>query len=185
MFSHPQHNIEQLGISDGAVVADLGAGSGFYALAAARAVAPTGRVYAIDAQRDLMERLKKEAQRLHLRNIEVLSGDLERLGGSKIRESSCDVAIASNVLFMVEDKKSFLLEARRILKPSGRLLLVDWTASFSGMGPHADHVVYKEDAMKLALAAGFAFDREIHAGAHHYGIIFRKSRPLLPLDSNF
>ncbi len=174
MFSDPQHNIEQLGLSDGAVVADLGSGSGFYSLAAAQAVAPTGRVYSVDAQKDLLERLKKEAQRLHIRNIDVLSGDLEKLGGSRLRESSCDVAIASNIIFMVEDKKSFLLEAKRILKPSGRLLLVDWSASFSGMGPHPGHVVYKEEAMKLALAVGFAFDREIHAGTHHYGIIFRK-----------
>jgi ubiquinone/menaquinone biosynthesis C-methylase UbiE len=174
MFSDPQHNISQLGLSDGLVVADFGAGAGFYAIEAARAVAPSGKVYAIDVQRDLLERLKKDAQRQHIRNIEVLSGDLEKLGGSKIREASCDVVIASNILFMVTDKKNFLLEAKRILKSSGRLLLVDWSASFSGMGPHSDHVIYKDDAVKLALAAGFTMDREINAGTHHYGIIFRK-----------
>lgn len=174
MFSDPEHNIEQLGLSDGAIVADFGAGSGFYSMEAARAVAPRGKVYAVDAQRDLLDRLKKDAQRQHVRNIEILSGDLEKLGGSKIRENSCDVVIASNILFMLSDKKNFLLEAKRVLKSSGRLLLVDWSASFSGMGPHADHVVYKEDAMKLAVSVGFVFDREIHAGAHHYGIIFRK-----------
>jgi hypothetical protein len=76
---------------------------------------------------------------------------------------------------MLDDKKSFLSEARRILKAKGRLLLIDWSGSFSQMGPHPDHVVYKDDAIKLATAAGFFFDREIHAGAHHYGIIFRKS----------
>ncbi len=173
MFSDPQHNIEQLGLSDGAIVADLGVGSGFYTFEAAKAVAPTGRVYAIDVQKDMLDRLKREAQRSHIGGIEVFVGDLEKLGGSKLREASCDVVIASNILFMVEDKKNFLLEAKRILKPNGRLLLIDWAASFSQMGPHADHVVYKDDAKKLALAAGFTFDREIHAGAHHYGIIFR------------
>jgi len=174
MFSDPHHNVEQLGLSDGAIVADLGAGSGFYSIEAARAVAPSGKVYAIDVQRDLLERLKKDAQRQHIRNVEILSGDLEKLGGSRIRESSCDVVIASNILFMLTDRKSFLLEAKRILKSNGRLLLIDWTASFSGMGPHADHVIYKDDAMRLVLAAGFTFEREINAGAHHYGIIFRK-----------
>jgi ubiquinone/menaquinone biosynthesis C-methylase UbiE len=174
MFSDPRHNIEQLGLSDGMVVADFGAGSGFYSLEAAKAVAPTGKVYAIDAQRDLLERLKREAHKNHRGNIEVLAGNLEKLGGSKIRESSCDVVIASNILFMIEDRKNFLLEIARILKRDGRLLLVDWSASFSQMGPHSDHVVYKDDAVKLALAAGFKLDREISAGAHHYGIIFRK-----------
>ena len=174
MFSDPKHNIEQLGLSDGNVVADLGAGSGFYTIEAAKAVAPRGRVYAIDVQKDLLERLKKEAERIHVRNIEVLAGDLEKLGGSKLRESSCDVAIASNVLFMLDDKKSFLLEAKRILKLNGRLLVIDWSASFNQMGPHPDHVVYKDEALKMAKSVGFEFDREISAGAHHYGIIMRK-----------
>ncbi|MDE1874495.1 MAG: methyltransferase domain-containing protein [Patescibacteria group bacterium] len=174
MFSDPQHNIEQFGLSDGAIVADLGAGSGFYAIAAAKAVAPRGKVYAVDVKRDLLERLKREAVREHIHNIEILAGDLEKLGGSKIRESSCDVCIASNILFMIEDKKSFFLEARRILKGGGRLFLIDWSASFSQMGPHPDHVVYKDAARELCRQAGFEFEREVNAGSHHYGIIFRK-----------
>lgn len=175
MFSDPQHNIEQLGLSDGAIVADLGAGSGFYSLAAAGAVAPRGKVFAVDVQRDLLRRLKAEANRQHIRNIDMIAGDLEKLGGSKVKESLCDVVIASNILFMVEDKKTFLLETKRILKQGGRLLIVDWSASFGQMGPHPDHVVYKDDAIKLAKAAGYDFEREIHAGSHHYGLVFRKA----------
>lgn len=174
MFSDPERNIEQAGLSDGLIVADFGAGSGFYSIEAAKAVAPRGKVYSIDVQRDLLERLKKDAERQHIRNIEILGGDLERLGGSKIREASCDVVIASNILFMIGDKKTFLLEANRILKAGGRLLLIDWSASFSGMGPHGDHVIYKDDAVKLVLGLGFVQEREINAGTHHYGIIFRK-----------
>ena len=174
MFSDPKHNIEQFGLSDGMIVADLGAGSGFYSIEAGRAVAPTGKVYAVDVQKDLLERLRKEAQRNHVLNIDVMSGDLEHLGGSKVRELSCDAVIASNILFMLDDKRTFLTEAKRILKTGGKLLLVDWTASFSGMGPHGNHVVYKDDALKLALGVGFTFEKEISAGAHHYGIIFRK-----------
>lgn len=174
MFSDPQHNIEQLSLSDGAIVADLGAGSGFYTIEAAKAVAPTGKVYAVDVQKDLLERLKKDAQRQHITNIEILVGNIEKLGGTRIRESSCSTVIVSNVLFMIEDKKNFFLEVKRILKPAGRLFLVDWSASFSQMGPHTDHVVYKDDAINMALAAGFEFEREINAGMHHYGIIFRK-----------
>ncbi|MFA6158267.1 MAG: class I SAM-dependent methyltransferase [Candidatus Paceibacterota bacterium] len=174
MFSDPGHNIQQLGISDGMIVADLGSGSGFYSLEAAKAVAPMGKVYAVDVQRDMLERLKKEAQRFHVRNIDVIVGDLERLGGTKIREGSCDVVIVSNVLFMIEDKKSFLSEAKRILKHKGRVLLIDWSASFSHMGPHPEHVVYKDAAIKLLTEAGLVFEREISAGAQHYGIISRK-----------
>ncbi len=174
MFSDPRHNLEQLGMSDGAIVADLGSGSGFYSMEAARIVAPLGKVYAVDVQKDMLEKLKREAQKVHIRNIDIVHGDLERLGGTKIRDGIVDVVIVSNVLFMLEDKKTFLQEVRRILKAKGRILLIDWSASFSLMGPHPEHVVYKDNALIMLKEAGFSFEREISAGAHHYGIIARK-----------
>lgn len=174
MFSDPRHNIEQLGISEGMVIADLGSGSGFYSMEAAKIVKTMGRVYAVDVQKPLLERLKKESQANGLHNIDIVAGDLDRLGGTKLRDNFCDVAIASNVLFMLDDRKTFLSEVKRILKQKGRLLLIDWSASFSHMGPHPDQVVYKDDALRMAKEAGFAFEREIVAGSQHYGIIFRK-----------
>lgn len=174
MFSDPHKNIEQFRLGDGMIVADLGAGSGFYAIEAAKSVAPTGKVYAIDIQKDLLQRLKNEASKKHVRNIEVLHGDLEHIGGTKLREASIDRVVASNILFMIADKKSFIFEIKRILKPKGLLLLVDWSASFGNMGPHANHVMYKDNAMELFRQAGFSLEREINAGDHHYGIIFRK-----------
>lgn len=175
MFSDPKHNIEQFGLSDGKIVADLGAGSGFYSMEAARVVAPHGRVYAVDVQADLLARLRTEAQRNRITNIDVITGNMEKLGGTKIREASVDAVIASNVLFMLDDRKTFLNEVRRILKSGGKLLLIDWSASFSQMGPHSDHVVYKDAARKLCQDAGLVLEKEIDAGSHHYGIIFRKA----------
>ncbi len=174
MFSDPRHNIDQLHISPNQIVVDMGAGSGHHALWAAKAVAPNGRVVAVDIQRDLLGRLQKEAQKNHIRNLEVVSGDLEMLRGTNLRDGFCDVVIASNILFMIKNKKVFLEEAKRILKPRGRLLVIDWTGSFSSMGPHSDHVLYKDDCVKLVKSVGFEQEEEIHAGSHHYGIIFRK-----------
>lgn len=174
MFSDPRHNINQLHLADGQIVVDLGTGSGHHAIWAAKAIAPKGRVIAIDVQRELLGRLQKEAQKNHVHNIEVISGDLETIGGTKLRDSFCDLAIASNVLFMISDKKTFLAEAKRIIKSRGRLLVIDWSGSFSSMGPHSSNVLYKDDCVKLVTAAGFELEEEIHTGAHHYGIIFRK-----------
>lgn len=174
MFTHPSRNLEQFGLSQGHIVADLGAGSGFYSIEAARMVAPTGRVYAIDIQKDLLTRLQKEARKNNIGNIEILVGDLEKLGGTKLRDISIDRLILSNILFMVEHKKDLVCEIKRVLKPGGRVLLIDWSASYGNMGPHYDSVVYKDDAAKLFISAGFQMDGEIEAGDYHYGIIFRK-----------
>jgi len=175
MFSDPRRNIEQFGLSDGMIVADLGAGSGFYSMEAARAVAPHGKVYAVDIQTELLTRLINEARNRRITNLDIVVGDLEKNNGISLREGSMDAVIASNIIFMLDDKKTFLTEIRRILKSGGKLLLVDWSASFSQMGPHPEHVVYKDTARKLAQEVGFTLEKEIDAGAHHYGMILRKS----------
>ena len=63
MFSDPVKNIEQCGIQTGMDIADFGAGSGHYTIAGSRALMATGRVYAIDVQKDLLAKLKNEATR--------------------------------------------------------------------------------------------------------------------------
>jgi len=176
MFSDPEKNIEQFSLGKGMYVADFGAGSGFYSFAAAKEVGETGKVYAVDVQKDLLEKLKNEARKMrHLANIEIIWADIEHLGGTRLREGSMDAVIAANIFFQIENKDGACMEIRRILKNNGRALVVDWSASFNNMGPHADHVFSKDAAMKLFEKHGFTLDREIVAsGAQHYGIIFRK-----------
>ncbi len=173
-FSDPDKNIEQLSLSDGAVVADLGAGSGFYTMAAAKAVAPSGKVYALDIQQELLSRITKAAHNSGITNIEVVHGDIEKMGGTRIKDSGVDVVIIANVLFQMEDKETFLKEAFRILKSGGRALVVDWADSFGGLGPQPEFVVPMQSARELFEKEGFTFVSSIVAGDHHYGFIFRK-----------
>lgn len=173
MFSNPQHNIEQFSLGDDMKVADFGTGSGAYALAAARAVGGDGKVYAIDVRQENLARLKKEADGARFHNIEVLRGDLEKLGGSGLRDGAVDAVIASNILFQLKDKKTFVKEAKRVLAPGGRFLIVDWAQSFGGAGPAADAVVREEDAKTLVLDEGFTYISSIDAGAYHYGMVFK------------
>jgi ubiquinone/menaquinone biosynthesis C-methylase UbiE len=130
MFSNPQSNVDQMGLMPGFQVADLGAGTGFYSFAAARAVGEKGKVFSIDVQKDLLGRLRATAEASRIHNIEIIWGDLEKLGGTKLRDLSIDAAIAANIFFQLQDKKNFMLEVKRILKKGGWLLLVDWSDSF-------------------------------------------------------
>ena len=174
MFSDPAVNIAKFGISEGMKVADLGAGSGHYTIAAARALASTGRVYAIDVQQDLLSKLKNQAAREGLYNVEVIWGNVDGLNGTKLRETSVDLVLLCNILFHLENKKESIKEIKRILKPAARVLVVDWADSFGGIGPKPDLVVTKEKAKALFDEAGFHLDREINAGSHHYGLIYKK-----------
>lgn len=174
-FSDPKKNIAQLSVEDGMRVADFGSGSGHYTVAAADAVGDTGRVYAIDIQQALLKKVKNLSTNEHKKNIEVIWGDLERVGGSKLREESMDVVLIANTLFQVENKDAVIKEAYRVLKQKGRLLVIDWTDSFGGLGPQPAYVIHESDARLRIEKGGFVHDRSIDAGAHHYGLIFRKS----------
>jgi ubiquinone/menaquinone biosynthesis C-methylase UbiE len=173
-FSDPAKIIEDIGIQEGSIVADLGAGSGFYSLAAAKVVGPAGKIYAVDIQQDLLTRFKSAAHQAKLLNIEVIHGDIEQAHGTRIADRTIDLAIAANVLFQLENKEGLADEALRILKPSGRLLVVDWSDSFGGMGPQPNMVFTQQAARTLFEKKGFTFVTAVVAGDHHYGLIFRK-----------
>lgn len=173
MFADPKKNIESFGLIPGMTILDVGAGSGAYTMLAAREVGGLGKVYAFDVQKDLLTRIKQNAQKEHLGNVEVIWGDIEKKGGTKLRDSIVDGVIMSNVLFQIPHKETARDEIFRVLKPGGRIFLVDWTDSFGGLGPQAHDVITAAQAKQL-FATGFSVDREFGAGAHHYGIIFKK-----------
>ena len=172
-FAHPRRNVAALGIEPGMLVADFGSGSGAYVLAIADRLEGLGHIYAIDIQRDLLRRISNEATKLGHKNVEVIWADLEAPRASKLANGTLDLVLASNILFQVPDKKALLSEARRILKAKGRLVIVDWSESFKGMGPTEEDVIAKDAALELARKEGFELVKEFPAGAHHYGLILR------------
>ncbi len=170
-FSDPEHNIEQFRVQFGQQVADFGAGSGFYTFALAKAVGPHGRVYALEVQKDLVAKIKSDAAVKSFANVEVLWCDIEKLGGSKLKDHSLDAVVVSNVLFQAPDKETLAGEAARIVKPGGKLLLVEWKDS-STVGPQQDELVGEVMARDIFERAGFIYDSAISAGDHHYGMVF-------------
>lgn len=155
-------------------IADFGSGSGSYSFQVAKALMSTGRVYSVDIQKDLLSKLKNSAVHEGLYNVEVIWGDVEKPNGTKLRDGSVDLVLICNLLFQLEKKNETINEAKRILKPGGRVLLVEWTDSFGGIGPKPESVVKKNVVKEMFEKVGFSQDKEISAGSHHYGIIFKK-----------
>ena len=171
MFSDPLKNIKTLGLQEDAIVADLGAGTGFYSLAAGHIVT-RGKVYAVEIVKDFLTTIKNKVKDAHLHNVEIIWGNVEKLGGTHIGDGIVDVVIASNIFSQIEDKEQFILEVKRILKPKGRVLLIDWSIySYVGLKTAID----KDKVRMMFEKKGFILGREIDAGEHHYGMILIKS----------
>ena len=175
MFKNPEQVLDQFVIGEGRTVADLGAGNGAYALSLARRVGGNGKVYAIDIQKDLLERLKNQAGRARIHNIDIVWGDIEKVGGTRLKDETVDAVLVVNVLFQAEDKVGLAHEAHRILKKGGRALLVDWKEQHSGLGPSQTHIVSSDEGRKIFENVGFVHERDLSAGDYHYGIVFRKT----------
>jgi|SRR6185436_1211680 len=163
MFSDPEAVVPYFGLVDGTVVADFGAGSGHYALAMARRVGDRGKVYAIDVQKELLSRLEAEAKQAGIRNINIVWGNVEKAGGTKLADQSVDVVIIANMLLQTDAKYSVALEAKRILRASGKVAVIDWKNKTN-----------PEEIKQIFAQAGFSFVKDFPAGNEHYGLELKK-----------
>ena len=99
----------------------------------------------------------------------MLWADIEK--GIPIDAYSLDAVVMSNILFQLEDIDTALSYVAKILKPEGELLVVDWSQSHGGIGPHADHVVTEEKAETLTQKHGFRLVKRLPAGDYHYAFV--------------
>lgn len=171
-FCDPKQNVLQLGLRDGMKVGDFGAGTGHYALQAAKIVGDAGKVYAVDIQEEVLRTLRSEAMSRGIHNIETVWGDFERPGGTKLKDNTLDAVILSNTLFQVDLREGMLSELKRVMKHGARLLVVDWAGCYDGLGPPKERVVTEFAATDLFVDAGFHKVKDFRAGPHHYSIVF-------------
>jgi SAM-dependent methyltransferase/N-acetylglutamate synthase-like GNAT family acetyltransferase len=109
-------------LEPGETVLDLGSGPGRDLLAAARAVGASGRAIGVDMTAEMIERARSAASRDGLSNVSIIDGDLERL---PLPCGSVDVVISNCVINLVPDKRRALIESFRVLRPGGRLAVLD------------------------------------------------------------
>ena len=174
MFTDPAKNLKQFGLREDMIVADLGAGTGYYSIPLAQMV-PNGKVYAIEIQKDFLTTIKNKAKDAHLNNIEFLWGNIEKNGGTNIKDGILDAVVISDVLFQIENKERFIEEIKRILKSAGKILLIDWLDGLPPVGSGSVKIFDKEKARTLFEASGFSYDREIKVGEYHYGMILKNN----------
>ena len=174
-FLNPARFVASLEIARGAVVADFGAGSGFYAIPLAEKVGPEGKVYAFDIQPQAVDRIRASARLHHLLNIDAVRADLETERGTRLKDHVADAVIAASILHQVADPGAVLREAARITKPGRMLVVVEWDLSKFPGGPKMERRIPKLKARQYAEAAGFMMDREVAAGSHHYALLFRRN----------
>ena len=165
----PDEVLSTIGLQPGAVVADIGAGTGYFALPFAEAVGPTGKVFAVDFQPAMLEIIaEKLSMHVRLRNVDIRSGSA---ASTMLDRMSVDVVFMANLWHELDEVSFVLAEAKRVLRKDGRLFIVDWRADVpSPPGPPAHHRVALRVVTETLGAEGWHVIASGHIGSYSHFI---------------
>lgn len=167
-WQNPEAVLRDIGLSPGFTLVDVGCGDGFFALPAARFVGEKGIVYALDGNDDAIDRLNKKAVMQGLRNLRCEVGEAEE---TVLCEGCADVVFFGIVFHDFEDPVKVLMNAKRMLKATGRLVDLDWKKESMELGPPLGIRFSEEEAVRLIESVGFRVETVKETGRFHYVII--------------
>lgn len=174
-FLDPEKVLFEAGLNKTQTVVDLGTGSGFYAIAASKIVGSQGRVYVVDILDNVLAHVASEARLKGLRNIQTLRCDLELPNAcDTIQDSVADLIIFANVTHEISNKDAMFTEAYRMLKTGGKLLVVEWNATPSPIGPRSEDRISEQDVLDLTSKKNFKLIRHLETDRYHYGLLLFK-----------
>lgn len=164
--------IARIKIAPGNVIADLGAGSGPFEVPFAQAVGPTGKVYAVDIDRSFFPHIEAKTKAAGVTNVVMV------LGGAsdpQLPTADVDVAFIHDVLHHINDRPAFLKALSKYLKPSGRVVIIEYIPEQS---PHKDEpalLVSKAQAATWLTDAGFKPLDDITLFTDKWFVVYGKS----------
>ena len=149
---HPDRALEALGIKTGMVVADVGAGTGYMSLRMAKLVGPTGKVYSEDVQPEMLRRLRQNAAKAKLANVETVLGTES---DPKLPAESLDLILLVDVYHEFSQPQKMLRRMREALKPDGRLVLLEYRKEDPNIPIRPEHKMSVQEVKIETEAEGF------------------------------
>jgi len=155
-WQHPDQIMDALGVAEGSVVAELGAGGGWFTVQLARRVGPNGTVFAEDIQPAMLEAINRRMQKENLLNVTTVLGT----PSNPRLPMGIDAALINDAFQEMDDPAdrslivTLLRNTAASLKPQGRLGIVDWTPGSGGPGPAADQRTDPNVIIRASRAAG-------------------------------
>lgn len=168
-YQKPDEVLKALALREGETVADIGAGSGYFTVRFARAVGSAGRVYAVDVSPDMIRHLNHRLRDTDIRNVvPVLSDPDDPL----LPDASVDRFVIVDTWHHIDDKEKYLGLLKRMLKPGGQVVHIDFQKRDLPVGPPAGMKIAREDLVKQMEAAGFRLLAEHGFLPYQYFLVF-------------
>jgi ubiquinone/menaquinone biosynthesis C-methylase UbiE len=162
--------IAALKLREGQVVADVGAGSGYYTILLRAAVGPRGRVYATDIQPEMLALIRKKVETRRLSNVELVLGTPTE---SRLPDGAIELALMVDVYHELAQPQLFLQSLKRALKPDGRLVLIEFRKESAWVPIREEHKMTVREARMELEAEGYRFERVIDVLPWQHILVFR------------
>lgn len=169
--------VRRAGVHAGFKIADFGTGrEGRMALASGQVIGENGVAYAVDVVKNILPTVMTKAKMHGINNVETVWSDLEVYGATRaIADNVLDVGFLVTTLFQSQKRVDIMRECYRMIKPGGRLVVVDWQPNANApLGPPHEVCVAPEEVKKYAADLGMQLMEEFKAGDYHWGLIFIK-----------
>jgi predicted methyltransferase len=168
----PDKALAAIGIKPGMAIADVGAGTGYFSRRMARLTGPTGKVYAVDIQRQMLEDLKQKAASEKITNIETV---LSKEDDPMLPVNSVDLILMVDVYHEFAKPQAMLRKMRAALKPGGRMVLLEYRKEDPNVPIRFEHKMTVDEAKAEIEAEGFRFQQVIGGLPRQHILIFTPS----------
>jgi ubiquinone/menaquinone biosynthesis C-methylase UbiE len=170
-WQKPEVVVQALDISPGQSIADIGAGSGYFTVLFSKAVGPRGQVWAVDIEPAYLDYIR---QRLEKEKLDNIIPHLAEPDDPELAEASQDIIFFCNTWHYIEQRGNYLKKLRRILKPAGKLAVIDFKLERIPFGPPYERRLPKPQLITEARAEGFKLWAEYYFLPYQYFVIFKK-----------
>ena len=168
-WQKPGQIIAALELSKEAVVADIGAGGGYFTERFSRYLEPAGYVYATDVQERMMRRLRERVIKRGMRNVEVIRGKFDH---PMLPPHCCDLVFFSSVYKEIDDRVDYMRRIKKVLKSGGRVALIEYKPAVWNLGPPMDMRLPQEQVIREMADAGFEVIQRYDFLPREYFLIF-------------
>jgi cyclopropane fatty-acyl-phospholipid synthase-like methyltransferase len=166
----PSRALDALELKPGMVVADIGAGSGYYSVRMAKRVGPTGRVFATDIQQGMIDILNRRIAGERLDNVTTVLGGVD---DPRLPPRSLDLAIMVDVYHELQSPQVFLQRLRECFKPDGRLVLLEFRKEDPRIPILEVHKMSVAEVKQELEAEGFVLDTVIETLPWQHILVLR------------